>query len=59
MREFTRSIKFIVTFLASVLLLGMFSNQKVTFNFLVLVLFSMVILNADKMQTLIGGLKYE
>lgn len=59
MKEFTRSMKFIVTFLFFVLLLGMFTNQKVTYGFLVLVLLSMVIINADKIQSIIGGLKYE
>ena len=59
MKEFTRSMKFIVTFLFFVLLLGMFTNQKVTYGFLVLVLLSMVIINADKLQSIIGGLKYE
>jgi hypothetical protein len=59
LKEFTRSMKFIVTFLFFVLLLGMFTNQKVTYGFLVLVLLSMVIINADKLQSIIGGLKYE
>lgn len=52
-------MKFIVTFLFFVLLLGMFTNQKVTYGFLVLVLLSMTIINADKLQSIIGGLKYE
>lgn len=59
MLEFTKSMKFIVSFLFCILLLGMFTNQKVTYNFLVLVLFSMVIINSDKVNSVIGGLKYE
>lgn len=36
----------------------MFSNGKVTYQFLVLVLMSMVLLNADKFKNMIGGLQY-
>ena len=59
MEQFTKSMKFIVTFLFSVLLLGMFTNRKVTYNFLVLVLLSMVLLNSEKFKNVLGGLKYE
>ena len=59
MKEFTKSMKFIVSFLFLILLLSMFTNQKVTYTFLVLVLFSMVIINSDKLNSIIGGLKYE
>lgn len=55
MKEFTKSIKFIVSFLILTLLLSTFTNQKVTFNFLSLVLLSMTILNADKIKNLLGG----
>jgi hypothetical protein len=59
MKEFTGSIQFIVSFLIFTLLLSMFTGQKVTYYFLVLVLFSMVILNSEQMSKLLGGLKYE
>ena len=59
MEDFTKSMKFIVTFLFFVLLLSMFTNQKITYQFLVLVLLSMVIINSDKLKAILGGLKYE
>lgn len=59
MIEFTKSMKFIVSFLFLVLLLSMFTNKKFTYMFLVLVLLSMVLLNSSKLNKIIGGLKYE
>lgn len=59
MVEFTKSMKFIVTFLGATLLMSMFTSQKLTYNFLVLVLLSMVILNSEKVKQILGGLKYE
>lgn len=59
MVEFTKSMKFIVFFLFMVLLISMFSNQKVTYGFLLLVLFSMVIINSDKFGKILEGFKYE
>lgn len=59
MIEFTKSMKFIVTFLFLILLLSMFTNRKVTYSFLVLVLLSMVMMNSDKIKQILGGLKYE
>lgn len=58
MEDFTKSLKFIMTFLVFILLLSMFTNQKFTYSFLVLVLLSMVILNADKLKNMLGGLSY-
>lgn len=57
MQDFTKSIKFIVSFLILTLLLSTFTNQKVTFSFLTLVLFSMAILNAEKIKTMLGGVQ--
>jgi predicted branched-subunit amino acid permease len=59
MKDFTKSMKFIITFLFAILLLSMFTNQKVTYNFLVLVLLSMILLNSQKVEKMMGGLKYE
>jgi chromate transport protein ChrA len=59
MQDFTKSLKFIITFLVLVILMNMFTNQKITFNFLVLVLVSMLVLNSDKVKDMIGGLSYD
>ena len=59
MQEFTRSMKFIVSFLVIVLFLNMFTSNKMTYSFLVLVLLSMLVINYEKLNTMIGGLKYE
>lgn len=59
MVEFTKSIKFIVAFLVVVIFISMFTNQKFTYHFLLIVLFSMLVLNSEKVQTMLGGLKYE
>lgn len=59
MVEFTKSMKFIVSFLFLILLLSMFTNKKVTYSFLVLVLMSMAVVNSNKIKEILGGLKYE
>lgn len=59
MVEFTKSMKFIVSFLFLILLLSMFTNKKVTYSFLVLVLLSMAVVNSEKIKEILGGLKYE
>jgi hypothetical protein len=56
--ELTKSMKFIVSFLVLVLLLSMFTNGKLTYQFLVLVLLSMFLLNTDIFKKLTGGLQY-
>ncbi|WP_434785679.1 hypothetical protein [Bacillus velezensis] len=58
MEDFTHSLKFIMTFLFFVILMGMFTSQKFTYMFLVLVLFSMAILNVDKVKEILGGFAY-
>lgn len=59
MMEFTKQMKFIMAFLFAILLLSMFTNKKVTYSFLVLVLLSMFLLNSEKFKEIIGGLNYE
>jgi len=59
MTEFTKQMKFIMAFLFFILLLSMFTNKKLTYSFLVLILISMVIINTDKFDKILGGLKYE
>ncbi|WP_063336320.1 hypothetical protein [Bacillus subtilis] len=56
MQDFTKSMRFIITFLFFVILLGMFTNEKITYTFLVLVLASMAVLNVDKVKQIMGGL---
>jgi hypothetical protein len=57
LKEFTESVPFILSFLVVVLLMNMGVGQKFTNQFLYLVLFSMLILNSDKLSKLIGGVK--
>ncbi|MGE7954919.1 hypothetical protein [Lysinibacillus xylanilyticus] len=59
MMQFTKDMKFIVSFLFVILLLSMFTSQKFVYMFLVLVLISMIILNSDKVEKMIGGLSYD
>ncbi|NRQ87296.1 hypothetical protein HQK35_18970 [Bacillus velezensis] len=56
MEDFTKSMRFIITFLFFIILLGMFTNEKITYTFLVLVLASMAVLNVDKVKQIMGGL---
>ncbi|MEI2285378.1 hypothetical protein OHD57_29975 [Paenibacillus polysaccharolyticus] len=49
-------MRFIITFLFFIILLGMFTNEKITYTFLVLVLASMAVLNVDKVKQIMGGL---
>ncbi|MGG1343873.1 hypothetical protein ABE244_25615 [Bacillus toyonensis] len=55
MKEFTQSMPFIIFFMVLTVLLQTFTNTEVTNGFLTLILFSMVILNADKFKKLIDG----
>lgn len=57
--EFTGSIKFIMAFLFLTLMLSMFTSQKFTYMFLVLVFLGMLITNSNKINQLLGGLRYE
>lgn len=59
MIEFTKSMKFIVSFLFLILMVSMFTTKKFTYMFLVLILLSMVLLNSDKFAKVIGGLRYD
>lgn len=59
MAEFTKSMKFIVSFLVLILLLSMFTNKKFTYSFLVLVFLSMLLLNSEKVKKMMEGLAYD
>lgn len=54
MKDFTQKLPFVITFLVSALLLQLFAGEKITYQFLLLVLFSMIVVNADKMKSFLG-----
>lgn len=54
-KEFTNSLPFIIFFLLLSLIIGTIAGQKVLYSFLLLVLASMLILNAGKISK-IGNL---
>ncbi|OBS85765.1 hypothetical protein BAY68_19290 [Bacillus pumilus] len=59
MIEFTRSLRFIISFLVLILLMSMFTSTKFVYSFLVLVLLSMALLNSEKVKNILGGLVYD
>lgn len=59
MIDFTKSLKFVLSFLFLTLLLSMFAGQKIAYGFLVLVFIGMLLVNSGKVNTILGGLKYE
>lgn len=58
MMDFTRSLKFVLSFLFLTLIMSMFAGAKLTYSFLVLVFIGMLLVNSSKVNTLLGGLKY-
>lgn len=55
MKTLTKDLPFIIAFLVSVMFVSMFMGEKVTNNFLLLVLVGMIIFNADKFTKLLNG----
>lgn len=55
MKTLTKDLPFIIAFLVAVMFVSMFMGEKVTNNFLLLVLAGMVIVNADKFNKLLNG----
>lgn len=55
MKAFTKDLPFIIAFLITVVFVSMFMGEKVTNNFLLLVLVGMIIVNADKFTNLLNG----
>jgi hypothetical protein len=55
MTNFTKKFGFVIAFLIGTALVQMTFGEKVTFYFLLLVLFSMLINNSDKFSNLLGG----
>lgn len=58
MKEFTQSMPFLIFFLISTLLLNMFAGSKMANAFLMLVLASMAVMNADKIKSLLGKVSF-
>lgn len=58
-KSFTQTMPFIISFLITTLLINMSFGNKVSNQFLMLILFSMVILNSDKFTKFIGGISGE
>lgn len=54
MSELTKKLPFVIAFLVTVLFMAMFLGEKVTNNFLLLVLAGMVVMNADKFTRLLN-----
>lgn len=55
MQALTKDLPFIIAFLVAVVFVSMFMGEKVTNNFLLLVLVGMIIVNADKFNKLLNG----
>lgn len=59
MQEFYNSFGFIIAFMILVMLCEMMMGEKFTQAFLLLVMASMAIFNADKIEKLFGGIQKE
>lgn len=55
MKTLTKDLPFIIAFLVAVMFVSMFMGEKVTNNFLLLVLVGMIVVNADKFTKLLNG----
>lgn len=51
MKDFTESLPFVITFLTGTLLIQMFFGDQAAYYFLLLVLASMIVVNADKFNS--------
>lgn len=56
-QEFISSMPFIIFFLLLTLIVGMFLGENVLYWFLLLVLFSMLIINSDKFASIFNKIK--
>lgn len=59
MKEFYESFSFIIAFMILVILFEMLFGDKFVHAFLILVMASMAILNADKIEKIFGGIQKE
>ena len=57
MQNFYQSFTFIISFMVLVIIFNMMLGSKFTEYFLLLVLLSMVVLNADKFSSIFKGIK--
>lgn len=48
MKQFSESLGFVIAFMVMTIFISMFTNEAVTNGFLMLVLASMLVVNADK-----------
>lgn len=55
MQNVTKQLPFVIAFLVAVMFMSMFLGEKVTNNFLLLVLAGMIITNSDKVINLMNG----
>ena len=55
MKQFTESLGFIIAFMVMTIFISMFTNESVTNGFLLLVLASMMVVNADKFTKFLDG----
>ena len=58
-KDFYNSFSFIIAFMILVMLFEMLLGEKVTQAFLILVMASMAIFNADKVENIFGGIQKE
>lgn len=57
MTEFVKANKYLVGFIGTLILINLSFGDTATFYFLLLVLLSMIVVNSDKINSFIGGLK--
>lgn len=55
MKDFTGSLGFVIAFMVMTIFISMFTNEAVTNGFLMLVLASMLVVNADKFTKFLDG----
>ena len=58
-KDFYNSFSFIIAFMILVMLFEMLLGEKFTQAFLILVMASMAIFNADKVENIFGGIQKE
>ena len=59
MKDFYNSFSFIISFMILVILFEMLFGEKFVQAFLILVMASMAIFNADKIERIFGGIQKE
>ncbi|TSI12479.1 hypothetical protein FOT98_18320 [Bacillus sp. HY001] len=54
-KQFSESLGFVIAFMVGTIFLSMFTNERVTNGFLLLVLASMLVVNADEFTNMLNG----